>query len=83
MAPSAWQTWLWQPWPFSPFPFALKNKQNKTKQNPLDSIPKATLKVYSLIWPLPLPEADYQGPAIKVVKSSNQKPTLAALINYA
>jgi hypothetical protein len=39
------------------------------------------MKVYSLIWPLPPPEADYQGPAIKELKSINQKPPLASQIN--
>ena len=42
---------------------------------------KLATKVYSLIWPLPPPEADHQGPAIKVLKSSKQKPPLSHLIN--
>jgi hypothetical protein len=41
---------------------------------------KLATKVYSLIWILP-PEAEYQGRIITVLKSSNQKPPLAHLIN--
>lgn len=36
---------------------------------------KLATKVYSLIWPLPSPEAEYQDPTIKVLKPRNQKPT--------
>lgn len=38
---------------------------------------KLATEVYSLIWPLPPTESDHQGPAIKVLKSSNLKPRLA------
>lgn len=41
---------------------------------------KLATKVYSLIGPLPPPETDHQGIAIKVLKSSNQKPPLTTLI---
>ena len=44
---------------------------------------KLTTKVYSLIWLLPSPKADYQGPAKKVLKSSNQKLPLVHLISMA
>lgn len=36
-------------------------------------------KVYSLFYPLLPPETDTQSPANKVLKCSNQKPTLATL----
>lgn len=35
---------------------------------------KLTTKIYSLIWPLSLPGVDYQGPAIKLLKSNHQEP---------
>jgi hypothetical protein len=34
-------------------------------------MPSALLK--TIMWPLPPPEADYQGSAIKVLKSSSKK----------
>jgi hypothetical protein len=40
-------------------------------KKPKDHISKAATKVYSLLGPLPPPEADDQGPAIKILKSSN------------
>lgn len=42
---------------------------------------KLVTKVYLLIWPVLHPEADYQGPLIKVQKSRNQKPPLPHLTN--
>lgn len=42
---------------------------------------KLTTKVYSLIWLPPTSEAEYQGLAIKVLKSSNPKPRVDTLIN--
>jgi hypothetical protein len=47
-------------------------------------IPKANQKSLFLTWPLPPLEADCQGPAIKVLNSSNKKskaPFLATFIN--
>ena len=41
---------------------------------------KLATKVYLVIWSLPFPEADYQGPTIKVLKFNNQKLPLAHLI---
>ena len=67
--------WLWQALPFSPITSAL--------QKTLDYIPKVSPQVlspYLDIWPLPLPEDDFQGPAIKVLRSGNQKDPLATLI---
>lgn len=42
---------------------------------------KPAIKVYILIWPFPPPGADYQGLAVKALKSSYQKPSLAHPIN--
>lgn len=42
---------------------------------------KLATKIYSLIRPLPPPEADNHGPALKVLKPRNQQPPLAYLIN--
>lgn len=42
---------------------------------------KLATRVHSIIWPYPPPEAYYQGPVIKILKYSNQKPSLAHLIN--
>lgn len=42
---------------------------------------KLALNVHSLIWLLRPPEAGYQGPAIKALKSSIQKPPLSNPIN--
>lgn len=51
----------------------------KKKKKPLDYILKDRLQ--GLIWPLPPTEADFQGPVIKVLKSSNQKPPVAHPVN--
>lgn len=45
--------------------------------------PPPSHKVYSFIWLLPFPKTNYQGPAIKVLKSSNQKSLLGHLINMS
>lgn len=57
----------------SPSPFALPET--------LDYTSKASHHSLFLIWLLSPPEADYYGPAIKALTSSNQKPPLAHLIN--
>ena len=44
---------------------------------------KLATRVFPLICPLPHPETDYQGPATKVLKSSNQESPLAHLITYS
>jgi hypothetical protein len=59
--------WLWQALLFSLIPSALA-------KNPYITSLKLTNKVFSLTWPLPLPEADYQGPAIKVSKAPFSSP---------
>lgn len=55
----------------SSFPLLCKPEIITLKQVP---------KVYSLTWPIPPPEADYQDAAIKEMTSSHQKPPSAHLI---
>ena len=50
----------------------------KNRQSPFL---KLATKIYSFIWPLPPPEADFQGPAIKVLNTAIESCLLATLIN--
>lgn len=65
--------WVWLAVHFFPF----SSPSAKTIKIPL----KLVTKLYFLIWPVPSPEAAYQYLAIKEPKFSNQKPSLAHLIN--
>ena len=63
--------WFQQALPF-PLPCLATNHQ-------ITSVKVAT-KVFSVIWPLPPLELDYQDPVIKELKASNQKPCQVQLI---